>query len=199
MNSSSRIRSRSPESQFFYPNEKIERLRDRLAESEAEGKLLYQTLLMVCAGYTSPEDGLKLVGIDPARAAQLAAKLPTADEMDAVRREIYGDASRRAQEVPVKGSVVYYVQMNDSVKIGTTWRFASRMRTMYVEPTDVLAVEDGSYDVERQRHHQFAHLRLPGRELFRFDADLRDHMLTLRSERPDPWTYGVDATTVAAS
>ena len=79
--------------------------------------------------------------------------------------------------------VVYYVKHLRHVKIGTTAEIFKRISHLGCAPSDVLAIEFGSFDLERQRHEQFAHLLEPtlGREHFRLGPDLKQHIISLRS------------------
>jgi hypothetical protein len=78
--------------------------------------------------------------------------------------------------------VVYYVMRLGHVKIGTTRNIVTRLRKLGVKREDVLAVEFASYGTETMRHRQFAHLLEPslGREHFRLEPDLMDHIVSLR-------------------
>lgn len=86
------------------------------------------------------------------------------------------------------GPVVYYVAMNGHVKIGTSRRFVERMRTLYVQPDDVLAIEPGGRPLETSRHQQFQSFRLPNTELFRHNGVLDELIETLAARYPFPWT-----------
>lgn len=70
-------------------------------------------------------------------------------------------------------SVVYYVRIRDTIKIGTTVNTASRIPRLGAD--EVLALEPGGEDLERLRHRQFAHLRIRG-ERFRAEPDLLSHI-----------------------
>jgi hypothetical protein len=71
--------------------------------------------------------------------------------------------------------VVYYIRRGEFVKIGTTIRLKSRMQAL--APDEVLAVEPGSYQLERRMHKRFAHLQAPFmREYFRIEPELTDHI-----------------------
>lgn len=76
--------------------------------------------------------------------------------------------------------VVYYIRFGDRIKIGTTGDLRGRMSAL---PHDeVLAIERGDRDLERERHGQFAHLRLtPRGEWFRTAPDLLAHIDTLKA------------------
>ncbi|MFG3476458.1 GIY-YIG nuclease family protein [Streptomyces sp. NPDC047980] len=95
----------------------------------------------------------------------------------------YGDAP---------GGVVYYVRRDQYVKIGTTVRLQERMRNLM--PDQVLAIEPGSYTLERQLHTRFAHLRVSqSYEYFRMGADLRAH-IALVVEKVGPPPTGLTVT-----
>lgn len=76
---------------------------------------------------------------------------------------------------PPKESVVYYVRRAEFVKIGTTVRLKERMSAL--APDEILAIEPGSYELEKQLHTRFARLRAPFmREYFRMEKPLMDHI-----------------------
>lgn len=81
---------------------------------------------------------------------------------------------------------VYYLQMNDKIKIGFTTALKTRLRTFHAQPADLLALEPGGRAEEHARHQQFAHLRLAGTELFTPEADLLDHVELCRDTFGDP-------------
>lgn len=58
--------------------------------------------------------------------------------------------------------LVYYVRRKGAVKIGYTNSLAARLRKLGCGWPDVIAVEFGDRTLERQRHGQFAELRIQG-------------------------------------
>jgi hypothetical protein len=79
---------------------------------------------------------------------------------------------------------VYYARRGSLIKIGTTTQLRPRMLKLRIE--ELLAVEPGYYDLERQRHAQFAEFQIvikrqgkpnewyvPARALLRFARELR--------------------------
>jgi hypothetical protein len=85
------------------------------------------------------------------------------------------DEQRWAEAKPV----VYYVQVGEFVKIGTTIRIRQRMKA-YPPNKRLLATEPGGYELESRRHEQFAHLLAQGREWYRPEVKLIDHINILR-------------------
>lgn len=78
--------------------------------------------------------------------------------------------------------VVYYVRIDErTVKIGTSRNLLQRLKQMCRRPDDVLAIEFGGRDLERQRHQAFRHLRQGKTERFRVSADLLAHIREVRS------------------
>lgn len=88
----------------------------------------------------------------------------------------------RIQKARERPHVVYYMRIGDRVKVGTTANLDLRMANF--NPEELLATEPGGYDVERERHQQFAHLRTHG-EWFVYDAELKDHIDTLKTASVD--------------
>lgn len=74
-------------------------------------------------------------------------------------------------------SVVYYMQLGNRVKIGTSFNLPKRVQQ--ISPEKVLATEPGGTVTERQRHKQFAELRVVG-EWFRLEGTLVEHINELR-------------------
>lgn len=109
-------------------------------------------------------------------------------------------AYRRAGELgesisdhtPTTTGCVYYVrQPGDRVKIGWSNSFLTRMQSLYVQPGDVLAVEEGGRELELARHRQFDAIRVVGTELFEGSDELIDLIASLRAALPDhPWEAG---------
>jgi hypothetical protein len=89
------------------------------------------------------------------------------------------ERAQRPAEVP-SGAVVYYMRISDRVKIGTTTSLKRRL--IAFNPEELLTTEPGWFELEAQRHRQFAHLRTHG-EWFRYEHDLKDHVENLRSQQ----------------
>lgn len=94
-------------------------------------------------------------------------------------------------------AVVYYVQLGNLIKIGTTANINSRLGN---QPWDTLLLtEPGWYETEKLRHQQFAGIKHRG-EWFRAEqplldfiekrrTELADHNLEWYGHRPEfPWT-----------
>lgn len=93
----------------------------------------------------------------------------------------------RSEEAP-KCGVVYYCELRPGiVKIGTTLYLHNRMSSLHIPRGAVLAAEPGTYDVEKLRHQQFAHLRIGKPEDFIVDDSLRAHVDHLAAEHGDPF------------
>lgn len=74
--------------------------------------------------------------------------------------------------------VVYYIKFGDRIKIGTTTNLKRRLDNL---PFDqILGIEPGGVDVERQRHEQFATDRVSGREWFTPSEALMSHIAKLK-------------------
>lgn len=81
---------------------------------------------------------------------------------------------------PAHAPVVYYLLFSDRVKIGTTTNLKKRLKA--IAHDQVLATEPGGYDVEGERHKQFAKLHF-GNEWFLFAEPLVSHIEALRGEQ----------------
>lgn len=74
---------------------------------------------------------------------------------------------------------VYYIRFGNRIKIGTSSNLKGRLSTLPYD--EVLAIEPGSYDLERLRHAAFAEYRIDGQaEWFRDTEDLREHIHQLQ-------------------
>lgn len=80
-------------------------------------------------------------------------------------------------------SVVYYVRIGETIKIGTTTNMKARMGGLMVD--EVLATEPGDRQLEAMRHKQFRHLRIRG-ERFRPEPDLLSHVAMVREHYGEP-------------
>lgn len=75
--------------------------------------------------------------------------------------------------------IVYYMRMSELVKIGTTINLRARYEAIH--PQGVMAVEYGSFDLERARHKQFVDLHSHG-EWFHLMPDLVAHIFAVREQ-----------------
>lgn len=125
----------------------------------------------------------------PARALDFTAALTRLRTTEA---EIEGEGRRkwlaRQAELDQRPHVVYYLRLgNSDIKIGYTSNLPERMRALRARPSDVLAIEPGDRQKEKERHHQFAGLR---REVWREDfepaAELMSHIKAMRTAHGDP-------------
>lgn len=82
---------------------------------------------------------------------------------------------------PPRIDVVYYLRLDDRVKIGTT--FTPRQRFAALPHDEVLAFERGGRALERQRHAEFAEDRLGTSEWFALSGRIRAHVATLAGGR----------------
>lgn len=89
--------------------------------------------------------------------------------------------------------VVYYIRFGENVKIGRTTNLARRMREFCSVQDQLLAVEPGvvvdGVDRERQRHTEYADIRLPGTELFTLNDALQQHIDMVVATFGDPQQY----------
>lgn len=99
---------------------------------------------------------------------------------------------RRRQQEAQAVHVVYYVRLGvNHIKIGTTGRLSDRMAELrVVNPDNLLAIEPGSYDVEKKRHKQFsAHQYERRKEDFVEAPELLELVKRLRAQWGDPHAY----------
>lgn len=80
---------------------------------------------------------------------------------------------------------VYYIQIDDTIKIGYTKDIWSRTRS-YPPTAKLLAVEPGTKTLERRRHSRFVSHLAHGREWFNDVPELREWIATLLTEYGDP-------------
>lgn len=106
----------------------------------------------------------------------------TSDEEIVARaeRQKAADAAKQAR------SVVYYVRIGRHIKIGTTTNLLARFQSFHVEDEALLATEPGSYELEKQRHTEFADERIGRREMFTPTLRLIAHIDAVRAEHGDP-------------
>jgi len=85
--------------------------------------------------------------------------------------------------------VVYYLRLDERVKIGTTYNPRQRfgaLKAGVAGTEEVLAFELGDRTVERARHAEFADDRLGTSEWFALTPRIRAHIAVLADGR-DPW------------
>lgn len=89
------------------------------------------------------------------------------------------------QDAMPRVDVVYYLRLQNQVKIGTTNNPHGRFAAL---PHDeVLAFERGGRALEQRRHAQFAEHRIPRTEWFHANDALEEHIVALREGVDDPW------------
>jgi hypothetical protein len=103
------------------------------------------------------------------------------------------ERERQRDEWRQANSVVYFVQRERFIKIGTTTRIDDRVKAltkggasmpqgMTVGPVRLLATIPGGLGLERELHAQFAAYRSPGTEWFEDHADLREYIAGIREQ-----------------
>lgn len=75
---------------------------------------------------------------------------------------------------------VYYLRVGHLIKIGYSSDVAQRLRS-YPPDTTLLVTEPGDFDLERQRHKEFNHALVGGREWFEPTPDLMAHIEVLQA------------------
>lgn len=88
----------------------------------------------------------------------------------------------RVKKLPPAQNVVYYVSVQDWIKIGTTTCLEYRIRA-YPPESKILAVEPGDAKVERQRHDEFNEYIVAGREWFSRGERLMQHIERLQANK----------------
>lgn len=116
------------------------------------------------------------------------------DRITRARRE--RAASRRSEKVDrriIKAAAtrgnqpgwIYYLHINDMVKIGYTTDIIRRIRD-YPPNSPLLGVHPGTPELEKQFHEIFKGSLAQGREWFRLDPDVLAHCEKVRAEYGDP-------------
>lgn len=85
----------------------------------------------------------------------------------------------------IRVNVVYYIRLDERVKIGTTGNLGQRMRQLWHD--EVVAIEPGDRTLEQSRHVQFAEYRLGTSEWFALSPAIADHLHRLSVGAGDPW------------
>jgi hypothetical protein len=135
-------------------------------------------LLMRTAGVdvTTPEGLRAAIAAGRARVAAYGTKSRlTPDEA----RERAEEHARREEEQArdlERSACVYYARISDRCKIGYSTNLPNRMASLGVE--ELMATEAGGPRKERERHCQFADLRVHG-EWFRYEGPLVEHVQRL--------------------
>lgn len=80
---------------------------------------------------------------------------------------------------------VYYISINDMVKIGYTTDITRRMRD-YPPASQLIAVHPGTEQLEKMMHHRFRRDLVQGREWFTPSPDLLGHCERVVAQHGDP-------------
>lgn len=73
---------------------------------------------------------------------------------------------------------VYYIKIGEQIKIGFTADLDGRLNS-YPPNAEILGIEYGDKELEKQRHRQFHAYLAYGREWFHDTQEIRDHIATL--------------------
>ncbi|OFB37960.1 hypothetical protein BA059_16825 [Mycolicibacterium sp. (ex Dasyatis americana)] len=93
------------------------------------------------------------------------------------------DAHTNPKPLP-RDPFVYYLMVGpETVKIGTTKDLNRRLCGLRTEAQYVVAIERGSFEVETERHRQFADERIGRREDFRLSDRLKAHIEAMQPDR----------------
>lgn len=125
--------------------------------------------------------------------AALAERKAEREAAEAARRAALPDPDEWRR----KRSVVYYVRIVDHVKIGYTIHLPSRIHSLRVDRSAVLAVEPGWREIEAERHATFAAERVSKRENFNPSRRLLAHIDLVRSKYGEPFEYASRRVTLA--
>lgn len=117
-----------------------------------------------------------------AEQAAMRGVVITKEVLHYITLEVHDDTQHEAKPRRERPYVVYYMRIGNRVKIGTTSDIKRRLAT--INPEELLATEPGGYDLEKQRHQQFNHLRSHG-EWFAYEDALKDHVQELKAELVD--------------
>lgn len=127
--------------------------------------------------------------------AQTRADMPAAKKRRERRRQAKKEARKvklpsimtriRVQADPFAEGWVYYMRINGYIKIGYTKNLKQRSRN-YPPGTELLAVEPGTRDLEKQRHGEFSRSLAQGREWFAQSDALSAHIAKVSEEYETP-------------
>lgn len=109
----------------------------------------------------------------------------TTDFENMLKRYREANPLEEIQKPEYQGYVYYLMLGPETVKIGTTRNLPDRVAQLRSDMQYVVALERGSFDVERQRHQEFSAERISHREDFRLSDRLKSHIEALMSDRDD--------------
>ncbi|MFD0902346.1 GIY-YIG nuclease family protein [Actinomadura sediminis] len=110
--------------------------------------------------------------------AEITIDVARACIRESIARAEIIDRVRKKRDERAQSPLVYYMRLGDLVKIGWTTNLKSRREA--INPQEVMATEPGNDKVERQRHKQFADLRVHG-EWFRLESPLTEWIDQLKA------------------
>lgn len=128
--------------------------------------------------------------IDMAEIARLQAAERTANVRITKRVRLAPQQSSTDPATAADLGCVYYITWRrdaEYVKIGTTRQAGLRFKQLTTPHGDrprLLVAEPGGFDQEQRRHSEFAAIRKPGTELFRYTQEIVDHIDVLRKRYP---------------
>lgn len=146
-------------------------------------KVEYQALWPLCITHAVPIYEAMLTA--ERNSLELARSLPSPSRTD---RDNAQDANDEKMQAGAEG-FIYYLLVADRVKIGFSIDIRQRMRA-YPPGSELLAVEPGSMELEKQRHREFAHVRRSGREWFMPCPEIDAHVVALVEQHGNPARFG---------
>ncbi|MCA4754804.1 GIY-YIG nuclease family protein [Mycolicibacterium fortuitum] len=100
--------------------------------------------------------------------------------------KMYAATPPKPTPQPEFPAFIYYLMLGPAtVKIGTTRNLTDRVAQLRSEIQYVVAIERGSFDVERKRHLEFEAERISSREEFRLSDRLKIHIESLMPQRDE--------------
>lgn len=133
-----------------------------------------------------------------ARAGGVRAALEYEKEHIAARVAKY---ENERKERATREGWVYYIRIGDLIKIGYASNVWERMRA-YPPTAELLAAHPGTLTLERSMHRKFGHLLDQGREWFKMEADLVEHIgIVLKQfpRQPEAYEFRKNTTTYKAA
>ena len=95
-------------------------------------------------------------------------------------------AQETAEERRTRPGYVYYLRVGAHYKIGFASNLERRLAS-YPPDTELLAVEPGTLKLEAERHREFKHSRISGREWYRPNPALDHHIRNVAENGRHTW------------
>lgn len=111
---------------------------------------------------------------------------PNSRRQEELKAQKAAERKQAAEEKRTREGYVYYLRVGSDYKIGFASNLERRLAS-YPPDTELLAVEPGTLQLETERHREFKHSLISGREWYRPNPALDHHIRNVAENGRHTW------------